>query len=438
MPLKVLIVGAGICGPAMAILLRRSDPGNSVTIIERYPGIRHNGLQIDLRSWGVPIMRRLGLMDIVREKVVHEPGLSFIDSKGKIHGTFGTSGTDSGAQSFTSEFEIMRGDLAQLLYEASLKDPKTGKMDPQPTAEEVDAEAENKPGVRYRFGITHKTIIQDDDGVDVTFSDGTQRRYDLVVGADGQWSRTRRMIFGEEEGLAMFKPLNVYTAYFTIPKLASDSDYALYYHAGAGRGIAVRAANRSTTQVYLMVRTDSEEVKKGIERQSVETQVDAFEDIFKDAGWQAVRFLKGMRTAKDFYADSLGQIRAPHVVKGRVALLGDAAYCAAPVTGMGTTVSLIGAWTLAGELARHKGDVKTALEAYDVNVRPYIKKSQTLPPGVPWIMALQSNWAIKLFHLFVSFVAFFKIDKLLFAIMPEDRGGLAIPEYPELNLQGTS
>ncbi|XDG05964.1 hypothetical protein ABKA04_005579 [Annulohypoxylon sp. FPYF3050] len=438
MPLKVLIVGAGICGPALAILLRRSDPENSVTIVERYPGIRHNGLQIDLRSWGVPIMKRLGLIDVVREKVVHEAGMAFIDGNGKRHGTFGTSGTDTGAQSFTSEFEIMRGDLAQLLYEASLKDPKTGKMDAQPTAEEVDAEAENKPGVRYRFGITPKVIIQDNDGVDVTFSDGTQRRYDLVVGADGQWSRTRRMIFGEKEGLAMFKPMNLYTAYYTIPKLPTDGEHALLYQAGQGRSLAIRAADKPYTQVYLMLRTDSEEVKKGIERQSVETQIDMFEKIYKGAGWQTERFLKGMRESKDFYADSIGQVRTPHVVKGRVALLGDAAYCAAPVTGMGTTVSLIGALTLAGELARHKGDVKTALEAYDVNVRPYIKVAQTLPPGVPWIMTLKSNWAIKVFHLFTSFLAFFRIDKLLFAIMPEDRGGMAIPEYPELNLRGTS
>ncbi|KAI0888381.1 FAD/NAD(P)-binding domain-containing protein [Annulohypoxylon maeteangense] len=438
MPLKVLIVGAGICGPAMALMLRRSDPENSVTIVERYPGIRHNGLQIDLRAWGVPIMKRLGLMDVVREKVVHEAGFTFVDAKGGRHGVFGTSGTNTGAQSFTSEFEIMRGDLAQLLYEASLKDPKTGIPDAQPTAEQIDAAAEDKPGVRYRFGITPKTLAQDDDGVDVTFSDGTERRYDLVIGADGQWSRTRRMLFGEEAGLAMLKPLNLYIAYYTIPTIPSDGQYAQFYMPGGGRGIAIRAADRPETQVYLMVRTDSEEVRRGIERQSVETQIDTFAKIFQGVEWQGERFIEGMRKATDFYADAIGQVKAPHVAKGRVALLGDAAYCAAPITGMGTTVSLLGAWTLAGELARHKGDVKIALEAYDVNVRPYIDEAQKLAPGVPWLMTLDTQWGVKVLHFVMSMIAFFKIDKLIFALMPEDKAGMAMPEYPELKIDGTS
>lgn len=96
MPLKVLIVGAGICGPALATLLRRSDPENSITVVERHPGIRHNGLQIDLRAWGVPIMKRLGLIDAVKEKCVHESGITFVDSKGKQHGLFGAAGTETG------------------------------------------------------------------------------------------------------------------------------------------------------------------------------------------------------------------------------------------------------------------------------------------------------------------------------------------------------
>ncbi|KAI1458803.1 FAD/NAD(P)-binding domain-containing protein [Annulohypoxylon moriforme] len=439
MPLKVLIVGAGICGPGMALMLRRSDPENSVTVVERYPGIRHNGLQIDLRAWGVPIMKRLGLIDVVKEKVVHEAGFTFIDAKGGRHGTFGTSGTDTGAQSFTSEFEIMRGDLSQLLYEASIKDPKTGKLEPQPTAEEVTPEVEDKPGVRYRFGITPKVILQDDDGVDVTFSDGTQRRYDLVIGADGQWSRTRRMLFGEEEGLAMLKPLNLYIAYYTIPSEPSDGKYAQFYQPGKGRGVATRAAaGRGGTQVYMMLRSKSEEVRRGIERQSLETQVDTFVNTFKDSGWQDKRFMDGMRKATDFYAETIGQVKAPHVAKGRVALLGDAAYCAAPITGMGTTVSLLGAWILAGELARHKGDVKTSLEAYDVNVRPYIVEAQKLMPGVPWIMTIDSKWGVKVLHFFTSLISLFRIDKILFALMPEDKGGLPIPEYPELDLSAPS
>ncbi|KAI1478030.1 FAD/NAD(P)-binding domain-containing protein [Daldinia eschscholtzii] len=429
MPLNVLIIGAGICGPALATLLRRSDPENKITIIERYPGVRHNGLQIDLRAWGVPIIKRLGLIDAVKEKCVHENGITFVNSKGKEYGMFGTAGSGTGQQSFTSDFEILRGDLSEILYDASLNnlDTKAGGKNAQKDA----TKTEDGP-VKYLFGTTVKRLDQDEKGVDVTFSDGRTKRYDVVVGADGQWSRTRRMMFGEEAGLAMFKRLRVYVAYFTIPKDPADGDLARYYHAGKGRGIATRSADRPFTQVYMMVRTDSEEVRQGIERQSVQEQKDTFEKIFRGCGWTTDRFLKAMAESTDFYADSIGQVKAPHVVKGRIALLGDAGYCAAPVTGMGTTVSLMGAWTLAGELARHKDDVPTALDAYDVRIRPYINEAHKLMPGIPWVMTLESSWGIAIFHIIVSLFSFFKIDKILMRLMPEEKGGIPVPDYPEL------
>ncbi|KAI1803270.1 FAD/NAD(P)-binding domain-containing protein [Daldinia bambusicola] len=428
MPVNVLIIGAGICGPALATLLRRSDPENRITVVERYPAIRHNGLQIDLRAWGVPIMRRLGLLDAVKEKVVHESGITFVNSNGREFGLFGATGSGTGKQSFTSDFEILRGDLSEILYQASLTDIdiKTGDKKAQDPPDN-----ENGP-VKYIFGTMVTRLEQDDKGVDATFSDGQTRRYDLVVGADGQWSRTRRTIFGEEEGIGMFKRMGVYVAYFTIPKLPEDGDVARFYHAGRGRSIATRSADRPFTQVYMMMRTDSEEVRRGIERQSVEEQKATFERLFRGAGWTTDRFLKGMAESTDFYADSIGQVKAPRAVKGRVALLGDAGYCASPVSGMGTTVSLMGAWTLAGELARHNGDVPAALDAYDARIRPYVEEAHKLLPGVPWIHLLQSSWAIALFHIVVAFCSFFKIDQLVAYLMSEDKGGISVPEYPEL------
>ncbi|KAL7622447.1 hypothetical protein AAE478_007952 [Parahypoxylon ruwenzoriense] len=439
MPLKILVIGAGVCGPAFATFVRRSNPKHSITVVERYAGIRHNGLQIDLRSWGVPIIQRLGLEDAVREKVVDESGIAFVDNAGRVHAVFGVNKSGTGQQSFTSEFEIMRGDIVQVLYEASLKEPAAsgagagqgegrgrggGKVD-----------AEYPPGVRYEFKNSVDALAQDEKGVDVTFSDGTSRRYDLVVGADGQWSRTRRMMFGDEAGLASFKPLHMYIAYFQIPRRPEDDGLARFYHAGRGRCVMTRAGDRPYTQVYLMIRTASELVRRSIEKQPVEQQKDVFEEMFRGAGWQTEHFLEEMRKATDFYAQALGQVRQPSAVKGRIALLGDAAHCASPVSGMGTTVSLTGAYVLAGELARHREeDVALALEAYDANVRPYIQEAQKLLPGIPGVMLLESWWAITLFHLVVRFVALLRIDKILLKIVPEDGTSIQLPEYPELKL----
>ncbi|KAI2628708.1 FAD/NAD(P)-binding domain-containing protein [Hypoxylon sp. NC1633] len=430
MPLKVLVIGAGICGPAFATLLRRADPENSITVVERHSGIRHSGLQIDLRSWGVPMMQRLRLLDAVREKCVAEDGMAFVDKKGKQWAAFGVDKSGTGRQSFTSEFEIMRGDLSDVLYDASLKDLK------------VDGEARTRsqssddgPGVRYKFNTTVTGLAQDEKGVDVTFSDGTAGRYDLVAGADGQWSSTRRLIFGEEASNDMFKRLNFYAAYFTIPRLPEDENMMHFHQAGEGRILMRRTGDLPYTQVYLMMRSQSDEVRQSIERQPVEKQKEVFERAFKDVDyWEMDRFLKGLRESTDFYSHSIGQVKAPHMVKGRVALLGDAGCCASPVSGMGTTVSLITAWTLAGELARNTGDVPQALRAYQTSVRPYVERCQKLAPGVPVIMAPYSGWAILLFRLIVGFVSFIRLHKILALFMIEENSGLRLPEYPELNL----
>ncbi|XXG95489.1 hypothetical protein Hte_001753 [Hypoxylon texense] len=433
MPLKILIIGAGICGPAMATLLRRSDPAHSVTIVERHPEIRHNGLQIDLRAWGIPIMKRLGLLEKVRQMSVKEGGLAIVNGKGKIRAVLGVTDSGAGAQSFTSEYEVMRGDLVSLLYEASMKDadgPATGKGDGAPNPRDEDA-----PGIRYRFNVSVTGLAQDEKGVDATFTDGTTRRYDLVVGADGQWSKTRRMMFGEEIGGDMFKRLHVHVAYYTVKREPGDDELARLYHAGNGRSIFRRTGDRDFTQVIFMVRSESEELRQMIERQPVEKQKAAFEKLFRGAGWETdSRFLKGLKESTDFYADSLGQVKAPHAVKGRIALLGDAAHCASAVTGMGTTVSLIGAYMLAGELARHNGDVPTALQAFDANVKPYITEAQKLTLGVPRILTLQSRWAIALLRFVVWLVTSTKFDKLLVKFAGENKGGLQLPNYPELKL----
>ncbi|KAI1777474.1 FAD/NAD(P)-binding domain-containing protein [Hypoxylon cercidicola] len=433
MPLKVLIIGAGIGGPAVATLLRRSDPGHSVTIVERHPEIRHNGLQIDLRAWGIPVMQKLGLLEKARQVSVKETGLAFVNAKGKIRAVLGVNDSGTGAQSFTSEYEIMRGDFVNLLYEASMKDagtPATGTGDGA-----QDPRDEDGPGIRYRFNTSVTGLAQDEKGVDATFTDGTTRRYDLVIGADGQWSKTRRMMFGEDVGNDMFKRLNLHIAYYTVKREPGDDAMARMYHPGKGRSIFRRSGDRPYTQVILMVRTASEETRQAIERQPVEKQKETFEKLFKGAGWETdTRFLKGMRESTDFYADSLGQVKGPHAVKGRIALLGDAGHCASAVTGMGTTVALVDAYMLAGELARHNDDVPTALRAYDANVKPYITEAQKLMFGVPRVLTPESRWAATLLRFVVWLVTFTGFDKLIAKLVGEDKGGLQLPQYPELKL----
>ncbi|KAI1503429.1 monooxygenase [Biscogniauxia marginata] len=458
MALKVLIVGAGIAGPALALLLQRSNTSHDVTVIERAPGLRKNGLQIDLRAQGLPVIRKLGLERAIRECTVPEDGFAMVGSQGRPWGVLGKNDSGKGQQSMTSEWEIMRGDLVQVLYDASLKE-----------AEKTRASGEGG-GVRYEFNKAIVGLEQDpvrDSGVNVTFSDGTTGRYDLVVGADGQWSKTRRLLFGEEASAAMFKSLDLYAAYYTVPREADDDATARWFAAPERRCIVTRSAAGSIpgtsspsdprTQVYLSKLQAPSHPTAGATassktpppprselarclRRPVEEQKRVYARAFADAGWQAGRFVREMERAEDFYAQEIGQVKCARPSEGRVALLGDAGYCPAPVTGMGTTVSLVGAYVLAGELARHSEgdgacDVVAALESYNRVVRPYVDEAQKLAPGAPWILFPETAFGVLLMNIIFGILSWSNIFNLILRLMPEDKGGLAIPEYPELNLE---
>ncbi|TGJ77566.1 hypothetical protein E0Z10_g10707, partial [Xylaria hypoxylon] len=164
MPLKILIIGAGVCGPAFATLLRRADPSLSayeITIIERASKLRETGLQIDLRAQGIPIMRKLGLLDAVTRRAVPESGLAFVDPQGRSFASFGKNDSGHGVQAATSEYEIMRGDLVDVFYRSSLglsvDDDEDGKVP------DITSNVASSGNVRYEFGVTVTELSQHDD-----------------------------------------------------------------------------------------------------------------------------------------------------------------------------------------------------------------------------------------------------------------------------------
>src|ERR1700733_5018256 len=122
MPFNILVVGAGICGPAFAALLQGSDHRHNITVVERSPSLRVAGQQIDLKAQGIPIMRKMSLLDIVKSHGVVEAGMELVDSNGKSLAYFGANDSEKGdlAMALTSDYEIMRGDLVKILYEAGL------------------------------------------------------------------------------------------------------------------------------------------------------------------------------------------------------------------------------------------------------------------------------------------------------------------------------
>lgn len=429
-PTRILINGAGVAGPALAAMLLSSPRSYAITVVERSKALRTGGQQIDLRAQGIPVVQKMGLLAAVKARCVNETGIGFVDAGGRLKAVLGVNDTGRGQQTLVSEYEIDRGDLVDIMYQTSLG-----------AARRAGARAGAGPEVlRYEFGKYATRIGQQSSGgeVEVAFSDGSEGRFDLVVGADGQSSRTRRMLFGDEANRASLRPVGVYSALFKIPRddaVEGDPHLAKMFHAPGKRTLGTRTGDRASTQASISTTKPSpklvEAMGKGLN--GIVEQKKAWEDLFRGAGWQTDRLLKGLQSTDDYYAYESVQIKLDRWHKGRVVLLGDAGYCPSPNTGMGTTCSLVGCYILAGELARHGKDIDTALQGYEKVARPFVDEAQKLPKGLLRWWYRDTRIGIRVMHLVLAAVTNLKIDKLLYKLMPEAKGGLELPEYPELD-----
>lgn len=399
--MKVLICGGGCAGPALAFWLART--GHQVSICERYEALRASGAQIDIRAQGIEVLKRMELLDAVRSKLVDEKGVAFVDSAGNIKGTIMANTSGKGAQSLTSEYEIMRGDFVRILYDAT------------------------KDNVQYIFGKTVKSFEQDEEQVSVQFSDGTSGVFDLLVGADGQGSRIREAILPADAPDPYWR-IGVHMAYFFIPRDETDSNIRRTYISPGGRMIFRRSHNPTETQVYFILK-DSSEGLRSIHRVSTRLQKEFWTERFHDAGWQTNRFVEGLKTAENWYCQEVVQVRTDTWYKGRVVLLGDAAHCASPFSGMGTTGSLVGAYVLAGEINKNPQDLTEAFANYDATLRPFVKEIQKFNPFFLRLGIPETWWGIAILHFVVGLICFLRIPDLIARFSREGKAGWKVPEY---------
>ncbi|KAE8453545.1 hypothetical protein EG329_010406 [Mollisiaceae sp. DMI_Dod_QoI] len=370
----ILICGASIAGPVLSLFLSRS--GIKTTIIERAASLRTTGQQIDIRGSGLTVVQRLGLEDIIRSKTTDEEGIEFVTEKGKQIASFPVN--KEIGMSFTSDIEILRGELALIFYHASTKKKET----------------------EYIFG-DHVTEIEDSGKkVQVTLDSGKKLEFDLIIGADGMNSKTRRIAFPKIKN--PLKSLGQYIAFFTIPYQDSDGTFARWYNAPGGRSIFLRPDKIGCTRAYLAVMSS---VPAGYEKMNEEEQKKMFRDLFSDAGWEVSRVLDGMDKTDDWYMQEIAQVKMPTWHQGRVALVGDAAYAPSPISGMGTSLAIVGAYVLAGEIVTNGADYEQAFKNYEEKMRGYVDKAQRLLPGAPAIANPQTRTGITILNGFLGFIS---------------------------------
>jgi len=391
-----LISGASIAGPTLAFWLLRY--GLRPVVIERAGALRLGGQNVDVRGAARVVARRMGIEDDIRAATTGEQGLRFVDDRGRTRAEFpaGTSSSDG----FTAELEILRGDLARILYDRT------------------------RDGTEYIFGDHITGLDEAGDRVTVSFARGESRDLDLVIAADGIRSTTRALVLGDEPQI---RELGLYMAYFTIPRTSTDDAWWRWYNAPGGRTINLRPDNVGTTRVMLSFMFEP----RGYDRLGPDEQRQVLRRVYRDAGWEAPRVLAALGDAADMYFESIGQVRAPRWSRGRVALVGDAGYCASPISGMGTSLALTGAYVLAGELARHQ-DHREAFASYERILRPYVAKAQKLPPGAPRLAHPRTRPGIAVFNAALRLAARAQASGVGSKILASPADQLEVPDYSAL------
>jgi 2-polyprenyl-6-methoxyphenol hydroxylase-like FAD-dependent oxidoreductase len=301
----------------------------------------------------------MGLREAIREHQVDERGWLLVDARGKKMA--GMPADLFGGEGIVAEIEIARGDLARILRDAT-----TG-------------------GVEWRFGDRITALTPDGD---VTFASGGRERYDVVVGADGVRSGVRALTFGPHEQFV--RPLGGCGSYFTVPDPGDLDNWFEMYNAPGGLVAGIRPERGGTAKASLSFRTAEPWV-----RLSRAEQIRLITEKFAGVGWRVPGFLREMPHADDFYFDEVTQVHVENWHRGRVVLLGDAGYCGSPLAGLGTSMSLVGAYVLAGELAAANSP-EDAFAAYQQQMSAYVKDGTQLPPGGMKAFAPQSRLMIRM------------------------------------------
>ena len=339
---SVLISGGGIAGASLAHWLGGS--GYAVTVVERAPGLRTSGAApVDFRGDQLALLERMGVLRDIQASQTGMGDQTVIDASGRRLSTFPSV-------LFSGDVEIERGDLARILYDRS-----TGAAE-------------------YVFGDHITGMTQDADGVDVTFAHSAPRRFDLVVGADGLHSAVRRLAFGEE---SQFRhDLGLAIAGFDVPNTFGLDHGGLIYNEPGRLVMVTSGRDRARAAVCLMFTGSLPDY----DWHDTDGQKRIVAEHFAGVGWQAPALLAALRDAPDLYFDTIGQVRLGHWSAGRVVLLGDAAWCTGP-GGNGTGHAMLGAYTLAGELALADGDYAAGFRRYEQIMRPPVTKSQKNAAG---------------------------------------------------------
>lgn len=355
----VLISGLGIAGPTLAFWLTAG--GFEPTLIERAPQLRTGGYVIDLWGLGYDIVERMGLKKESERLGYHIQEMCVVDDQGKRVSGFDV---DVFRELTNGRYVTLgRSELSRLLFE---KDAGTSEV---------------------MFDNEIVGLEDRGDEVSVRFKHGPPRQFDLVVGADGLHSQVRRLVFGPQHQFE--KNLGYAVAAFEVSgyRPRDEDVYVMYGRPGRSLGRFTLRENRT---LFLFVFATG----SGALPETLGGQKDLLSGLYADDKWECRHILDELRGTQELYFDRVSQIQMPSWSRGRVALVGDAAFCVSLLAGQGSALAMTSAYVLAGELAKAAGRHDVAFREYEAFLRAYIGSKQAGAARFGGALAPKTQWGL--------------------------------------------
>lgn len=339
---NILISGAGIAGTALAFWLKKH--GFNPTIIENAPKFRAGGYAIDFMGAGYDVALKMGIVAELKKVDIEFSKLKLVDSNDQERGSMNYEKIKQlmNGRAMT----LLRSTLAKTIYDSLDRD------------------------IEIIFGDSIGRIEQNPNGVIVSLKNGQPRTFDLVIGADGLHSNVRKLVFGDE--ILFEKYLGYYTSSYTIDNYSiGNNAFSMYNY--PYKQVAIYSNNKNQTTTFFIFSSPG---KISYPHQDTEKQKQLLAQEFRTAGWKCPELLAALDTTTDFYFDSVSQIKMDKWSKGRVTLVGDAGYCPSLLSGKGSTLAMVGAYILAGELKEANGNYQQAFPEYEKQFKPFMEKKQ--------------------------------------------------------------
>jgi 2-polyprenyl-6-methoxyphenol hydroxylase-like FAD-dependent oxidoreductase len=337
---SVLVSGASFAGLTTAYWMNQL--GYRVTVVEVSKGLKKGGTPVNIGDDVADIMKRMGLFEPIQAARLKMEGA---ERKNADDVTEGPLQFPPGIGSSEVDWEIERDTLLDLLF---------GVV---------------KDDVEFVFGNSIEALIEAENEVRVCFEDGSQRSFALLFGCDGTHSRVRKLRFGDEAQYMHF--LGQYFSITIVDELLIRENTTQVFNE-AGRFAMLNAYNNKTDIVLCFA--SEKEISYDYRDEAQQRKI--ISEQFAGQGWKIPELLEKVADSKSFYFDKICQIKMPSWTKGRVALVGDAAYCASPAAAMGGSLAIIGAAALADAFRKHHGNFQLAFQDYNESFHPYIEKVQ--------------------------------------------------------------